>query len=203
MFQLFLYETLRLHVIRPPVPAFTTAGKSPVVSKTEPLTDTAPTISTHAETIDAHVGKRIRLRRTLLGLSQEKLGEALGVTFQQIQKYERGTNRVGASRLYDIATALDVPISFFFDDMITPRKDGMTNQGFAATRKPFGAPNPFPVTPAPASRTAVQTMTDEQNLLARKETLDLVRAYYQIPDRALRQKMFELIQSMARSGTAD
>ncbi|MFT8419719.1 MAG: helix-turn-helix transcriptional regulator [Acetobacter sp.] len=170
------------------------------MSKTEPLTDPASTISTHAETIDAHVGKRIRLRRTLLGLSQEKLGEALGVTFQQIQKYERGTNRVGASRLYDIATALDVPISFFFDDMLSTQAIGVANRGFAETRKPFGAP----VAPPPApTTTPLQVMADEQDMLARKETLDLVRAYYQIPDSTLRQKMLELIQSMARPSTKD
>ena len=67
--------------------------------------------------IDVHVGTRIRLRRTLLGMSQEKLGEALGLTFQQVQKYERGVNRVGASRLFDLSRVLDVPISFFFDDL--------------------------------------------------------------------------------------
>src|SRR6202161_4131792 len=67
--------------------------------------------------IDVHVGSRVRLRRTLLGMSQERLGEALGLTFQQVQKYERGVNRVGASRLFDLSRVLDVPISFFFDDM--------------------------------------------------------------------------------------
>ena len=67
--------------------------------------------------IDVHVGSRIRLRRTLLGMSQERLGDALGLTFQQVQKYERGVNRVGASRLFDISRVLDVPISFFFEDM--------------------------------------------------------------------------------------
>src|SRR2546430_15710580 len=67
--------------------------------------------------IDVHVGSRIRLRRTLQGMSQERLGEALGLTFQQVQKYERGVNRVGASRLFDLSRVLDVPISFFFDDM--------------------------------------------------------------------------------------
>src|SRR5690349_1377754 len=66
--------------------------------------------------IDVHVGTRIRLRRTLLGLSQEKLGEAIGLTFQQVQKYERGANRVGSSRLFDLSRVLDVPVSFFFDD---------------------------------------------------------------------------------------
>src|SRR6188474_871495 len=66
--------------------------------------------------IDIHVGSRIRLRRTMLGMSQEKLGEALGITFQQIQKYEKGTNRVGASRLQNISSILNVPVSFFFED---------------------------------------------------------------------------------------
>src|SRR6185369_3833986 len=67
--------------------------------------------------VDVHVGARVRLRRTLLGMSQEKLGEAVGLTFQQVQKYERGANRVGASRLFDLSRVLDVPVSFFFDDM--------------------------------------------------------------------------------------
>lgn len=67
--------------------------------------------------IDAHVGSRIRLRRTLMGMSQEKLGEALGLTFQQIQKYERGVNRVGASRLFDLSRVLEVPIAYFFDNI--------------------------------------------------------------------------------------
>src|ERR1700731_4074916 len=68
--------------------------------------------------IDVHVGTRVRLRRTLLGMSQEKLGDALGLTFQQVQKYERGANRIGASRLYDLSRVLDVPVSFFFDDIV-------------------------------------------------------------------------------------
>ena len=66
--------------------------------------------------IDVHVGSRVRLRRNMLGMSQEKLGEALGITFQQIQKYEKGANRVGASRLQAIATVMNVPVSFFFED---------------------------------------------------------------------------------------
>ena len=72
-----------------------------------------------ASHVDAHVGSRIRVRRQVLGLSQEKLGEALGVTFQQVQKYERGANRVGASRLYDLARILAVPINFFYDGLDT------------------------------------------------------------------------------------
>src|SRR6266481_2040021 len=74
--------------------------------------------------IDVHVGSRVRLRRNMLGLSQEKLGEAIGLTFQQVQKYERGANRIGASRLHDLSRVLDVPVSFFFDDMdpVRPRR---------------------------------------------------------------------------------
>ncbi len=72
---------------------------------------------TNNNAIDMHVGKRVRLRRTLLGMSQEQLGAELNVTFQQVQKYERGANRISASRLWDISQILDVPISYFFDDM--------------------------------------------------------------------------------------
>ena len=67
--------------------------------------------------VDVHVGTRVRLRRTLLGMSQEKLGEAIGLTFQQVQKYERGTNRIGASRLYELSRVLDVPVGFFFEEI--------------------------------------------------------------------------------------
>jgi transcriptional regulator with XRE-family HTH domain len=127
--------------------------------------------------IDVHVGSRIRLRRTLLGMSQERLGDQLGLTFQQVQKYERGVNRVGASRLFDLARVLDVPISFFFDDM----PDGLAGQ---ASRRSTGA------TAAPES-IADDTMT-------RRETLELVRAYYRIADPNQRKRVFELIKAMAR-----
>ena len=66
--------------------------------------------------VDVHVGSRVRLRRTMLGMSQEKLGEAIGLTFQQVQKYERGANRIGASRLHDLSCVLDVPVAYFFEE---------------------------------------------------------------------------------------
>jgi transcriptional regulator with XRE-family HTH domain len=133
--------------------------------------------------IDQHVGSRIRLRRTLMGMSQERLGEALGLTFQQVQKYERGVNRVGASRLFDLSRVLDVPISFFFDDM----PDQLANT--------FGTQNT-----SLSSRRAVG-FADAQDAFAddmfsRRETLELVRAYYRIPDATVRKKMFDLIKSM-------
>jgi transcriptional regulator with XRE-family HTH domain len=133
--------------------------------------------------IDVHVGSRIRLRRTLLGMSQERLGESLGLTFQQVQKYERGVNRVGASRLFDLSRVLDVPISFFFDDMpdtLSANFGGMPNRrsgGSAESQDPFG-----------------------DDTLSRRETLELVRAYYRITDPAIRKRVFDLIKSM---GPAD
>jgi transcriptional regulator with XRE-family HTH domain len=133
--------------------------------------------------IDVHVGSRIRLRRTLLGMSQERLGEALGLTFQQVQKYERGVNRVGASRLFDLSRVLDVPISFFFDDLpdsLANSLDPPMNRrvgGFTERADGFG-----------------------DDTLSRRETLELVRAYYRITDPAVRKRVFELIKSM---GPAD
>ena len=133
--------------------------------------------------IDVHVGTRIRLRRTLLGMSQERLGESLGLTFQQVQKYERGVNRVGASRLFDLSRVLDVPISFFFDDM----PDSLSaNFGGTPNRRSSGLPDssdPF-----------------GDDTLSRRETLELVRAYYRITDPSVRKRVFDLIKSM---GPAD
>ena len=131
--------------------------------------------------IDVHVGSRIRLRRTLIGMSQERLGEALGLTFQQVQKYERGVNRVGALRLYDLSRVLDVTISFFFDDMpdSTGNGDGSTHIAGFSERAEFGGHGDDP--------------------LAKRETLELVRAYYRITDPAVRKRVFELIKSMGPS----
>ena len=135
-------------------------------------------LSSGQSSIDGHVGARVRLRRTLMGLSQTKLAETLGVTFQQVQKYERGMNRIGASRLFDLARALDVPISFFFDDWAnTPENKG-------------GAPNSHL-----AGFTKVQDSSDE-DVLNRRETLELVRAYYRITEPAVRRRVFDLIKSL-------
>lgn len=146
-----------------------------------PAIDVRPDKESRASPIDAHVGSRIRLRRTLLGLSQERLGDALGLTFQQVQKYERGINRVGASRLFDLARVLDVPISFFFDDMPEP----IGNNG------PSG-------TPAVVGGFAeAQEGFAGEAALNRRETLELVRAYYRISDAAVRKRVFDLIRSLA------
>jgi len=146
--------------------------------------------------IDVHVGGRIRLRRSLMGMSQEKLGEALGLTFQQVQKYERGANRVGASRLFDLSRILEVPVGFFFDDLpqgLTPPPSlvpAAAPHGFAETQEGFGAP------PAPPP-SAFAPPSGEAALFTRRETIELVRAYYRIPDAEVRRKMLDLIRTMA------
>lgn len=129
--------------------------------------------------IDVHVGSRVRLRRTLLGMSQEKLGEALGLTFQQVQKYERGANRVGASRLFDLSRVLDVPVSFFFDDMPEEFK-AQSPALIAGVTELEEAPTSF-----------------EHDPLTKRETLELVRAYYRITDPAVRKRVYELAKALA------
>ena len=128
--------------------------------------------------IDVHVGTRVRLRRTLLGMSQEKLGDALGLTFQQVQKYERGANRIGASRLYDLSRVLDVPVSFFFDDIKAETIEA--SQAEHTGREPSGG-------------------SYEPDPMMRRETLELVRAYYRIPDTQIRRRLFDLTKAIANA----
>lgn len=126
--------------------------------------------------VDVHVGTRVRLRRTLLGMSQEKLGESIGLTFQQVQKYERGSNRVGASRLYDLARVLDVPVGFFFEEM--PEETQQSS-------------------PAQVQGLEEEGDTYEPDPMAKRETLELVRAYYRISDPTVRKRLFELTKALA------
>ena len=121
--------------------------------------------------VDSHVGSRVRLRRTLLGMSQGKLGNAVGLTFQQIQKYERGLNRIGSSRLYQFCKVLDVPVSFFFDEM------------------------PGDMGSQPSLASQVQQATYDENM-SRRETLELVRAYYKIDNRNTRKRIYELVKAV-------
>jgi len=127
--------------------------------------------------VDVHVGGRIRLRRTLLGMSQEKLGKRIGLTFQQVQKYERGTNRVGASRLYFLAKTLNVPVSFFFDDMsdeTAGRSPRLNEPGWSYELSPMNTP----------------------------ETREFVRAYHRISDRIVRKRIYELVKTIAAKADA-
>ena len=132
-------------------------------------------VKSSPDPVDIHVRARVRLRRTLLGMSQEKLGKALGLTFQQVQKYERGANRIGSSRLFQLSKILDVSVSFFFDEMTTDttkKADGMAE----GNKQVF-----------------------EVDKLSRRETLELVRAYYKITDPSVRKKIFEMVKAVGSS----
>jgi transcriptional regulator with XRE-family HTH domain len=130
------------------------------------------------DAVDAHVGARLRMRRTQLGLSQERLAESVGLTFQQIQKYERGVNRVGASRLWDLARALRVPIEFFYQDEpneTLPMTAPMTVRGFAEDgQEPFGG---------------MRTLREDER--------ELLSAYAAIADATVRQRVLDLVKSLA------
>jgi transcriptional regulator with XRE-family HTH domain len=122
--------------------------------------------------IDKHVGSRVRMRRMMVSMSQEKLGDALGLTFQQVQKYEKGTNRIGASRLQQISLILQVPVSFFFE----------------GAPPPPGSPEGFGEASSPAS---------VQEILSTSDGLALVKAFAQIQNAKLRRRIVDLVQEMA------
>jgi transcriptional regulator with XRE-family HTH domain len=126
--------------------------------------------------VDIHVGSRVRLRRTLLGLSQDKLARAIGVSFQQLQKYERGTNRISASRLYALSKVLGVGISWFFEDAPSNSK----------RRTP----------PAEPRSTANESGADQDPMTA-NETVKLVRAYYMIEDPKVRKKILHMVRAVS------
>ena len=138
--------------------------------------------------VDVHVGNRIRLRRTILHITQQQMAEMLGLTFQQIQKYEKGMNRVGASRLWDISRVLEVPMGFFFEDMdedVVKNSPRMLNKNqseknyfFEDDRRAF-----------------------DDDPMKRKETLELVRAYYKIPNRSIARNLFNLMVALSKSNS--
>ncbi|MHC1546941.1 helix-turn-helix domain-containing protein [Phyllobacterium sp. K27] len=127
--------------------------------------------------VDVHVGARIRLRRNMIGLSQEKLGESLGITFQQIQKYEKGMNRVGASRLQAIANVLNVPVTFFFDDM----------PGQSDKPRGFEEEN---------------ETTYVVGFLNSSEGIQLARAFAKIGDAKIRRKVLDLVRTLGQEDDA-
>lgn len=121
--------------------------------------------------VDVHVGKRVRHRRWMVGMTQQQLAEKVGIKFQQIQKYETGMNRVSASRLWDISEALDVPVAYFFE--------GMDSSSVSASVTATSAPDVVP-----------------GDILADKEALELVRSYYSIPENQ-RRRLFELARVLS------
>lgn len=126
--------------------------------------------------VDVHVGARMRMRRMMLNVSQEKLGEALGVSFQQIQKYEKGTNRIGAGRLQDISTELQVPISYFYEDMPgAEQRPGFSEGG-------------------------VSYVSD---LLTTSDGVELTRAFLKIKDGKVRRRVVDLVKAIAEQEAGD
>ncbi|HTD87638.1 MAG TPA: helix-turn-helix transcriptional regulator [Candidatus Binatia bacterium] len=128
--------------------------------------------------VDKYVGSRVRMRRIMLGMSQEKLGLALGLTFQQVQKYEKGTNRVGASRIQQISEILEVPVSFLFDGGPSGRPNG---EGFGEAASPAYV----------------------SDFLATSEGLALTRAFTRIGDPKLRRSIVELVEQIAAREAAE
>ncbi len=132
------------------------------------------TISEHGpHRVDVHVGGRLRQRRVMLGMNQTELGKALGLTFQQVQKNERGTNRMGSSRLYQLSQILDVPVSYFFDDM-PPEVSGQGKRGQPSMANPLSL-----------------------KLMVKRESLELIRAYYRINSPEERAAVYGLIKAAA------
>jgi len=126
-----------------------------------------------ANPIDAHVGHRVRLRRMLIGMSQERLGELLGLTFQQVQKYEKGVNRIGAGRLFEIAGIMGVPVSFFYEDLNGANSDAVP--GFADAKEPS------PV----------------MEFMSSGEGIQLSMAFMRVKDAKVRRKILDLVRSLA------
>ncbi len=129
--------------------------------------------------IDIHVGARVRLCRNLLGMSQTKLGQAIGIAFQQIQKNERGVNRIGASRLFHLGRALDVPVSFFFEGLSSAATGGSKRRTRSLSEATAAALDP--------------------DLLSKRETLGLIRAYYRVKDPRLRKRVLDLLKALGKT----
>ncbi len=126
--------------------------------------------------VDTHVGSRVRLRRMLLGMSQERLGESMGLTFQQVQKYEKGVNRIGASRLFQISKILDVPVQFFFEEAPNLGDGGRCAEW-----------------PSPNSETFIL------EFLNSREGLELNRAFVKIGDAKVRKSIVDLVRALGAS----
>lgn len=129
------------------------------------------------DSVDVHVGQRLRVRRSLLGMSQEKLAEAIGLTFQQVQKYERGVNRISAGRLFHLSNILDVPISYFYDHL--DRGQNMNQPAYGLSDNEQASFGP------------------EEDFMTSKEALDLLRVYYSIKSPEARKDIIKFIKSMA------
>ncbi len=133
--------------------------------------------------VDVFVGQKLKTRRNLIGITQENLAEAAGITFQQVQKYEKGRNRLSASRLFQFARVLNVPIAYFFE-------------GFAATDINIGLQGGFADNDQEPFMAEVD---DAEDIMNQKETVDLVRTYYTITDEKLRKDFLKMLKQMAKN----
>ena len=129
--------------------------------------------------IDIHVGARVRFRRHLLGMNQTKLAGAIGVTYQQIQKYEKATDRISASRLFNLSRVLDVSISFFFEDLSPAAAGGGRRRTRGLSQTPAAVLEP--------------------DLLSKRETGELIRAYYRVTDPGLRKRVLDLLKALGKA----
>ena len=131
------------------------------------------------DSVDVHVGQRLRVRRSLMGMSQEKLADSIGLTFQQIQKYERGVNRISAGRLFQFSKILDIPVSYFYDQIGGSK--GQIAVGLSDNEQ--------------------ESFGGEDDIMQRKETIDLVRSYYSIDDPSKRKEILRFIKAMTDSSS--
>ena len=134
-----------------------------------------------AHPVDVHVGGRVRLRRVFLGYSQEKLANALGLTFQQIQKYERGANRISASKLYELSRILNVPVTYFFEGV---EAEGEAGAGSGPEAGASGMTN---------------VHSSDPDFTNQRETLQLISSYYRIPDAKVRAEVLSLLKTLGRT----
>ena len=133
--------------------------------------------------VDVFVGQKLRSRRSLIGVTQESLAEAAGITFQQVQKYEKGRNRLSASRLYQFSRVLEVPVSYFFEGFAAPDSHVGIQVGMSDnSQEPF-----------------VSEPDEKEDMLNRKETIDLLRTYYAIDDERLRRDFLKVLKQMAKN----
>lgn len=152
-------------------------------TKTLSTATAAPKTKGRASPVDEHVGNKLRQRRTLVGMTQEDLANAVGITFQQVQKYENGANRVSAGRLFEFSKILTVPVSFFFENFGGTGKKSFQRLGMAE-----GAQDAF---------------EGPENVMEKKETIDLIRIYYSIHDPKVRKNLLNLAKSMAENQKED
>lgn len=164
----------------------TSAIKTKIKEKTAPIARNPRRSSVDGDEpnpVDVFVGQKLKARRTLIGMTQEKLAEATGITFQQVQKYEKGRNRLSASRIFQFSRVLSIPVAYFFE-------------GFFSSDTSIGLQGGFADNEQEAFESEIDTADD---VMLQKETIDLVRTYYTITDEKLRKDFLKMLKQMAKN----